>query len=236
MKIDNVALHKFIKGKGITHFYHANSASTAITYINARGLLSRGDVSNQGLFQTDQRSDPEDKEFNVWFDVFVDTTDLHGHFPRQNLYGPVTFKFNIDFLLDSYLDIWITKNNPMHWSHSMTSKDKYFQNINELDQMWGEIERQKKMFTIRKPNSSILFESLEEIIFDDPNVTIETNVTLYSELKKALFSATEKAPELTNKIRVRQCRSGCYCESNYLGMRSNELAKLFLPKEHEYFP
>lgn len=234
MKIDNVELHQFIKGKGITHFYHANSVSTAITYINARGLLSRGDVTNKGLFQTAQKSDREDKVFDVWFDVFIDTADLHGHFPRQNLYGPVVFKFNADFLLDSDLDIWITKDNPMYWSNSMKSKDKYFLDVSELEQLWNEIERQKIMFTIRKPNEAILFESLEEIIVDDPEMDIQDNISLHSESNKALFIAAGTIPGLVNKINIRQC-GFCYCKDNYTTMSEYELAKLFLPKEHEYF-
>jgi len=234
LKIDNVELHQFIKGKGITHFYHANSVPTAITYLNARGLLSRGYVTNKGLFQTAQKSDREDKEFDVWFDVFIDTADLHGLFPRQNLYGPVVFKFNIDFLLDSDLDIWITKNNPMYWSYNMNSKDKYFCDVSELAQLWDEIERQKIMFTIRKPNEAILFESLEEIIVDDPEMDIQDNITLHSESNRALLKATEDAPKLVKKINIRRC-GYCFCKENYSRMSEKDLAKLFLPKEHEYF-
>ncbi len=52
------------------------------------------------LFQTPQLSDEIDKVVDVWNDVFFDSQDLHGYFPRQNLYGPVSFKFSIDLILN----------------------------------------------------------------------------------------------------------------------------------------
>ncbi|RTZ23381.1 hypothetical protein EKN09_09165, partial [Vibrio penaeicida] len=126
MKLDNQELHELLVKKGVTHFHHANSLATAITFIEEEGLLSRGDVEKEDLIQTNQSSDDDDKDFDVWDDIFIDIVDLHGYFPRQNLYGPVLFKFNIDFLLDDDLDIWVTKNNPIYWNHQLKHSDKYF--------------------------------------------------------------------------------------------------------------
>ncbi|WP_446917456.1 hypothetical protein, partial [Klebsiella pneumoniae] len=98
MKIDNIQLHSFLRSQDITYFHHANTVATAISFIRNGGLVSRSDIERLGAFQTMQESDPEDKQYDVWGDVFLDTVDLHGYFPRQNLYGPVLFKFNIDFL------------------------------------------------------------------------------------------------------------------------------------------
>ena len=152
MKISNRELHTFLLSKDINYVYHANTVSTSITYIQNGGLLSRGDVEDKKLNQTIQSSDDDDKLFDVWNDVFIDTHDLHSHFPRQNLYGPVLFKFNIDFLLIDDIDIWITKDNPIYWNKSLSDKDKYFQSIDELKELWDSIECQKRMTTIRKPN------------------------------------------------------------------------------------
>ena len=102
MKLDNLELHNLYKQKDIHFLYHANSVATAITFIKQGGLLSRGAVESKGLYQTPQSSDAIDQVFNVWNDIFLDTIDLHGYFPRQNLYGPISFQFPIDFLLLVY--------------------------------------------------------------------------------------------------------------------------------------
>ncbi|TOB51551.1 hypothetical protein, partial [Vibrio parahaemolyticus] len=168
MRLDNRELYELLSEKEVTHFHHANTVATSITFIENNGLLSRGDVANNGLYQTPQASDEEDIKFDVWGDVFIDTVDLHGLFPRQNLYGPVLFKFGLDFLLNEDLHVWVTKNNPMFWSDNLSQEDKYFQSVGELRQRWNEFDTQRKMVTIRKPQRPVLFQYLEEIIIDNP--------------------------------------------------------------------
>lgn len=230
MKIDNIKLHSFFTEQGITHLHHANTLATSVTFIQNGGLLARGDLERNGLYQTFQSSDSDDKLFDVWDDVFLDTDDLHTYFRRQNKYGPILFKFNIDFLLNENLDIWITKNNPIYW-HGVTSvQDRYFQNIDEVRLKWDEIEKQRKMITVRKPNKPVLFNSLEEIIVDDPRA--QYNGTVFStEMINALDAVTQNDQKLRNKAKLRICNS-CYCYQNYLTeVTVDTLAKLFLPQQ-----
>ena len=121
MKLNNSELHALFVEKDITHLHHANTVATSITFIESGGLLSRADVEDHNLCQTVQASDDEDKQFDVWHDVFVDTADLHEWFGRQNIYGPILFKFNIVFLLSDELEVWVTKNNPMYWQGEITN-------------------------------------------------------------------------------------------------------------------
>lgn len=236
MKIDNHRLHKFLIEKDITHFYHANSLASASSYIYSNGLLSRGCVEDRGLFQTAQSSDEIDKKYDVWNDIFLDTVDLHGHFPRQNLYGPVLFKFSINILLKDEIDIWITKNNPIYWNKNTTKEDKYFQGIKDLIQCWDNFDRQRKMFTIRKPRRPVLFESLEEIMLDNPKVKIYGEVNLFVEAKEVLNQLTENKSELREIIVQRECNR-CFCHDNYLNQLSRvQIARFFLPKSHSKFP
>ncbi|WP_321779373.1 hypothetical protein [Sulfurimonas sp.] len=191
MKIDNIKLYEFLHEKEITHFFHANTLTTSLTFIENNGLMSRGLVEKLGLKQTIQCSDDKDEKFDVWEDIFIDTMDLHGYFPRQNLYGPIVFKFNIEFLLEDKLDIWITKDNPIYWTDKLTMQDKYFQDINDLKVNWDNFDRQKKMFTIKNTSEAILFDFLEKIIVDNPNIELgdETHVfnEVVRELKKILL-------------------------------------------------
>ncbi|MUK31927.1 hypothetical protein GNP44_17800 [Aliivibrio fischeri] len=236
MKLNNIALHEFFREKSISHLHHANTVATSISFILSGGLLSRGDIERSTLTQTIQASDDEDKEFNVWDDVFLDTADLHGYFPRQNLYGPVLFKLNISFLLEDNVDVWITKDNPMYWTASVPVEDRYFQSVDELRDNWDQYERQKKMITIRKPGRPVLFSSLEEITIDDPRIQIYGDTHVANEMIKALSSATENFHGLREKIKLREC-GGCYCRDNYLHqVPTEQSARLFLPKEHTHFP
>lgn len=238
MKMNNRKLYDLLVSKGITNFYHANTVATAITFIQQGGLLSRGDVSRLNLYQTSQSSDEKDKEFDVWDDVFIDTVDLHGLFPRQNLYGSVLFKFNLNFLINvnSDLDIWVTKNNPIYWDRNFSINEKYFCDTDELSENWDFYQTQRKMFTIRKASRAVLFESLESIILDNPGVVITKGaIDLKVEAVKALKDATEDFPDLRQKLSLRKC-SNCFCQSNYLNqVPVPELYKLFLPVHHQVF-
>jgi len=233
MKIDNSQIYDLLKNKGISNFYHANTVATAITFIQEGGLLSRGYVESRNLYQTSQSSDKDDIVFDVWNDVFIDIIDLHTRYNRQNFYGPVLFEFNLEFLLNSELDIWVTKNNPIYWRTNFSMSDKYFSDIEELDSTWDYYEIQKRMFTIRKPNKPVLFESLERIIIDDPNVILDESINLKNEVCKALKKATENLPNIRKKMSFRECEF-CYCKSNYLNEVTN-IEKLFLPSDHSYF-
>jgi len=167
--------------------------------------------------------------------VFIDTVDLHGLFPRQNIYGPVLFRFNIDFLVKSDLEIWVTKNNPIYWSAGTTLEEKYFTSVEELSEKWSQYETQRKMFTIKNPGKPILFESLEAIILDDPKVLIHKTINLKNEALGALSKTLEKFNLLGNEISIRTC-GNCFCEENYLKQVSSaDLSRLFLPRDHENF-
>lgn len=234
MKLNNIELHTLLTEKGISNFYHANTVSTSITFIENGGLLSRGDIETYKLHQTQQDSDKADKEQDVWEDIFLDTVDIHGFFPRQNLYGPVTFEFDISFLLETDLEFWVTKNNPMFWQNKLSANEKYFQSVEELRETWDNFQRHRKMFTIRKPGKPILFDSLLSITLDNPEVMIYDTV-LYDCAKIGLNNSTKGKPELRQKLRRRNC-SNCFCKKNYLtDYSANKLASFFLPKEHPRF-
>lgn len=235
MKLDNEELHELLIEKHINHFHHANTVATAVTFLKEGGLLSRGYVEDDDLIQTSQSSDECDRHFDVLDDVFIDVVDLHGYFPRQNLYGPVLFKFSIVFLLDDNLDVWVTKNNPIYWSDKLKHSDKYFKSVRELKKSWDDYPIQKKMFTIRKPNQPVLFDFLEEIIVDNPKLLIHHDLSLKKEAIKALKKVTRRNKGLRDILTLRKCNN-CFCQDNYMKQVSvEELERLFLPAWHKYF-
>src|SRR4051812_37172943 len=95
-------IHGVLVGIGATHLHHANTVETSCTFLEHNGLLSRGYVESNGLSQTAQDSDDIDKKYGIWDKVFLDHVDIHhrgGRVRGANYYGPVLFRFPVDYLL-----------------------------------------------------------------------------------------------------------------------------------------
>lgn len=227
MKLDNKELFDLLSRKGILYLYHANTVTTSKTFIEQNGLLSRGAVELKNLRQTVQSTDSKDKVFDVWNDIFLDTADLHIYFSRQNYYGPVLFKISTQFLNDTDEHIWITKDNPKYWNSDMTIKDKYFENVEELESNWEKYETQRKMITIKNASNPMLFDYLEEVIVDNPRVKY-SGIIFHEQTVKSLKQSLLLNPVIKDKFKTRECRN-CFCKSNYLyQVNVNDLKRLFL--------
>lgn len=167
-------LHAILKSKGVDFLYHANTVLTSLTFIRENALLSRKYVEENGLVQTPQKSDPEDKKFNVWDDVFVDGVDLHQKYKRANLYGPVLFVVKLELLLSpSCPPLLICKNNPMYWNDGDSLADRYYSDIEEFnnDYLSGKKVDARLMITFRNADKQIkLNKFLRLIVLDKPAV------------------------------------------------------------------
>lgn len=216
------------------YFFHANTVKTSCTMIEQKGLLSRGEISRRNLPMTSQTSDADDKKFNVWNDMFFDIVDLHGYFPRQNLYGPVCFKISNEFLLDDNLpNICITKDNPIYWDSNMEDTDMYYSTVEEYTKDFNTNMNnrtiQGKMFTIHDTSKRIPFKKyLVEIILDNPYVKVN-DIPLFPPAKQALITALNKSGFNENILTIRRCNN-CFCKTNYLNQVDVDgLEKLFKP-------
>lgn len=229
MKLDNEELFQFFISKDIQVLYHANTIQTSVTYFNQGGLLSRGAVESLGLKQTTQSSDEADKILDVWNDIFLDSTDLHTFFGRQNYYGPVQFEFDVDLVRNPNYEIWITKNNPIYWNTDTTLEERYFQSVAELINDWHKYPRQKMMITIRNNSEPILFQTIRRVVVDDPRVNIiEEDIHLFNETVKIIKDNVQEGHILRGKIKTRVCNS-CWCRDNYLRQVSTtDLKRLFI--------
>ncbi len=229
MRLNNKELYEFFTAKNILVLYHANTVSTSLTYFSQNGLLSRGAVENLGLVQTTQSSDQADKILNVWNDVFLDSTDLHTFFSRQNHYGPILFEFDTNLLRNEDYEIWITKDNPIYWNANAPDEDKYFQSVEELDNNWDNYARQKKMITIKNNSTPILFEYIRRVVVDDPRVIINPeNTHLFNEAFNKIKGIINDEHILKGKFTVRSC-TNCWCRDNYLNqVTPGNLKRLFL--------
>jgi hypothetical protein len=228
MKLNKQKVVEILRSKGVSHLYHANSVKTSCTFIQQGGLLSRGAVESKGLVQTSQESDELDKKYGVWNDIFLDSVDLHERFNRNNKYGPVLFKFNLNLLTDdSTPPIWITKNNPMFWNGDETDEVRYMQSEQELNRLY-EKGAHREMITLRFVENVLPFGPyLEEVIVDSPGVKIG-DIVLRKEATKAIREALDQYGVDVPGF-IRKCDS-CWCRVNYLReVPTQTLRKLFLP-------
>lgn len=217
-----------LKRQGARRLYHANSVVTACHFLRAASLLSRGTIERRGLFQTRQESDIRDKLFGIWYDVFVDTLDIHATLYCRNLYGPVTLVFDHALVKVSRY-VWITRANPVHWvgeSNEEEHRKRWLWSEDDLeDQFCAGSWRQSLVF--RQCGGEVPFNyHLKEIILDDPKRK-RKGVSYYETAHTALTAAMDQG-EIDVPIRRRECSGICSCRSEYAD--DLEMAReLFLP-------
>ncbi len=232
INLDAKKLYEFYRSKNINYFYHANSVATSCSFIEIGGLLSRESTIRKKLLITSQDSDDIDKKYNVFNDIFLDVFDLHGYFPRENAYGPITFVIDNSFLLDDKLpNICITKDNPIYWKASHSIVQRYYSSIdeykNEFEYNLANKSIQRKMLTIHDTDKKLPFKKyLKKIIIDNPNISMQ-KIDLYNFAKSEIYNSLKKTLFCEDIVEERKCIN-CFCCKNYHNYDSIKLKRLFL--------
>jgi hypothetical protein len=177
--------------KGVTQFFHANSFATAHQFLRSGCLISRGVIERRGLFQTTQISDKTDKEQGIWYDVFVDSDDIHERAGNANYYGPVLFVISLKILRQKDMPpVWVTKCNPTKWTANQIHSEQWFTSIDDLRSNFNKGEFDQ-MIVFRHIGGELPFKThLEKIILDDPIYRDEEN-DLYSIVKEELIKSSK---------------------------------------------
>ena len=213
-------VYKVLKQIGATHLHHANSVTTSCTFLEQRGLLSRGFVEDQGLKQTAQPSSDEiDKKYGIWDRIFLDHVDIHDRAGRKkgpNQYGPVLFVVDLDILLGlpPGSDVLATKRNPVHWYNNEPDGERWFQSTEELAKNihFGDFDN---MLVIQTPSGMLDFPKHGVRVFlDDPQRQLSSgeNAYSYAESRLKTAAATGKIEAL---IERRKCWDECICVKKY---------------------
>ncbi|MEZ4858531.1 MAG: hypothetical protein R2781_06945 [Flavobacteriaceae bacterium] len=241
--LDKIELHKILTEMGVANLYHANTVSTSITFLNEKNLLSRKYIEDNNLFQTKQISDANDKEFNVYDDIFLDFIDIHRVLKRANKYGPFLFLFNIDLLKsDRIKHIRITKKNPLYWRKDQSEKDWYFSDLKEFAEKYKKGNRYSdfsSMLIIKDVQGKLaLRPHIKQFVIDNPNLILPfKNEKKYllnflsEELGKVVkengFSDVDRGVRHKNN----SLRCSCWFQYNLMRIRDmNNLKKMFHPK------
>lgn len=212
MTITTSQIKQILIEKDIQYLYHANTVATAVTFLNNRGLLSRGAVEERGLSQTPQESDESDKTLGVFYDIFFDSDDIHVRANDLNKYGPVTFVYSID-VLDSipHYVVKVTRDNPIQWDKTMPEPERYF---TELNLMRDEYHKGtfKQQLTICNINEPLLFSPhLVKILLENPHID---NSTYFNTAKNTIKNLLEYN-SINVPLEIRQCSDDCNCQKGY---------------------
>ncbi|MFZ2161983.1 MAG: hypothetical protein WAW02_07195 [Sideroxyarcus sp.] len=229
MELDSKEVLQVLKNKKVTNFVHVDTVRTACSYLRQGKLLSRGTLGELGLPQTEQHTDQLDKRHGLWYDVFVDTVDIHYRARMRNNYGPVLFEFALDVLEQDWLPyVWITRSNPSGWNQNITFEEKYFQSINEFSDNF-EFGNFDKLFVLRNAGGVIRLNNyLQRIALDPTNRSI-AGVRAYDQAVGALKASAIAGGVANLQIVTHPCRTGCNCQTQYENMTEAVFEKFFNP-------
>lgn len=166
MEFNNQYIYDYLKARGINQLFHANTELTASSFLNYRGIMSRGLMEQNNLPLTYQKSDEIDKQFGVWNDIFLDDVDIHARAGKSNYYGNVLFCYATEILLTPGHAIYITKTNPIDWK----SETNYFTDTTEFESEYN-IGTFEQMITLKNSMTPLDFNGNIQRVILDKNVS-----------------------------------------------------------------
>jgi len=222
-------VHKALVAAGVTQLYHANTVTTACTFLSLAGLASRGYVERKGLAQTKQYTDADDKVYGIWQDVFTDGVDVHARGGRKNganQYGPISFRLPVGCLLRLPVatDVMVMKKNPANWKTSDKAGDRYFLTPADLQSFYS-FGTFAQHVVFRVPEGILPFPTDSvEVLLDDPQRKLQSGANAFLDAQTRL-NAAAKTRGLTVSYLAPTCPWDCVCRANYL--KSNKIDDLF---------
>ena len=225
--INGQQLVSLLNSLGKDNIFHANTVSTAISYIRTGGLKSRRFVvqNPQRCFQTFQNSDKLDREFNIDNDIFFDVENIW-QLGRICFYGPVVFQYSTA-VLSNLENITISRCNPSNWIN-LPEEERYYPCIEDV---CTDLQTQGEIWPIGKhiilhDQESLEFQFLEKIILYMPprcgdlsNIEVRNNPQgAYEDLRTACVTANIPFEERLMHLNVWQ---GIRSVGRFYGFRMN---------------
>jgi len=229
VELDAREVLRVLREKGVTTLHHANSVRTACSFLRQGKLLSRGTLDELGLPQTDQQTDALDQSFGLWYDIFVDTVDIHYRARRRNNYGPVLFELNLEVFEQDWLAyVWITKSNPNNWTDETPYENRYFSSIQELSENF-EFGNFDKLFVLRSAGGILrLNQFLSRIVLDRTDCELN-GVRAYDQAVGALRASSVAGGLNDVEITSHSCQQNCKCSEQYRNMTGQVFEKFYKP-------
>ncbi len=225
MELDSKSVMDVLRKLDIDTLHHANTIQTSCVFLQHGRLLSRGTVDEKGIEQTPQKSDGLDRRYGIWYDIFLDSVDIHARASSRNFYGPVLFRFNLDLLGEDWLpSVWITKKNPTEWKDGESAADRYYSSVEEFKAGYKKGSF-ASMFMLRHVGGLLrLTPHLRDIVLDDPQWDYQ-DTDVYSQAVGALRASAWQGGLKSLDILKRQCPDACKCKKQYSDVLSDAEAK-----------
>lgn len=226
MDLPSKKVFDILLDKGVEKLYHANSVLTSCHFLRDGYLSSRGTVASYGVPQTSQSSDSADRKFSVWFDVFVDSVDIHKRASSRNHYGPVLFILDVKKLRKEHTGrIWVTRRNPIYWS-GLSADERWFQNADDLKSTF-DVNKFEEMIVFRHCGGRLPIKAaLESVVLDDPK--IGTSKTDFFSFAKGALRLAMTEGSFSVPIDRRDCGPSCGCADEYT-KDVKRVAEMFSP-------
>lgn len=225
MELDAKQIRRVLQENGIRFLYHANTLVTPCSFLQEGALLSRSAVEKRHLDQTSQKSDPIDKKFRIWNDVFLDVVDIHVKASNRNVYGPILFLIDLKMLGTSVKSVWITKRNPVDWVARDKKAERFYSSVEEFRKSYFHPSRPYKgqdfgaMIMLRNVNGVLPLKGvLRKLVVDEPNTKFKTKgkIIQASDYAVKMLRTAAKVSGLKNiRIERRSCSAGCGCHADY---------------------
>jgi len=219
-------VHEVLQSKGIEELHHANTVVNTSTYLREGKLLARGVADEQGLIQSGQQTDTDDVRYGLWYDIFLDTVDIHDRKGGRNYYGPVLFSFDVEVLAEEWLaTLWVTRENPQNWTQDDDHEDRWFVSVEDVEQNFRPTDFGSSI-VLRSIGGKLRVEDyLTRITVDVPDREMY-GVGLHDYTIGALHASCATT-DLFPDIYPRECPEGCNCKSEYGRMRDDTIEKFF---------
>lgn len=231
MELDAREVRRILEDAGVTSLCHANTVRTSCSFLRDGRLLSRGTLAEKRYPQTEQQTDNIDKRHGLWYDIFVDTVDIHGRINRRNNYGPVLFEFSLDCLDEDWMAyVWITRNNPSQWNDASTLEQKYYQSTQEFRDNFrhGNFD---KLLVLRGVGGVLRLDPFLSRIVVDCTERETEGIRAFDHAVGALRASAIAGGIPEVDIVKRDCPLECQCRTQYMSpqMSTQVFQKFFKP-------
>jgi len=200
-----------LEEEGIKYLHHANTSSTALSFLENGAILSRQYVEDNAetCWQTIQGTDELDKQLGIFNDVFFDVENLWECGPHMNNYGPVVFKFSTKVLKERV--IGIMKDNPIRGGEG----GLYFERLGEVKNacIYMNSWQFSNHIVVKDAGGSIDLASLKRVIFYSPNEPLALDSR--NNPSDACCLIKQKSLEMGIKFENRFVDTNCIPEKKY---------------------
>lgn len=208
------AVLKVALANEVKHLFHANTVTTSLSFLQLGGLVSRARVERDGLPQTKQTSDEADRAYHIFDKIFLDPTDLHERFGKRNLYGPVTFVFDVEVLtLDCVKEARVTRYNPANWNMSSVAPDRCWLTApGDVSSLLRPDAWQNHVVLSCDDEVLPFTPYLRRVILDDPQGKFPSKVDAHQAAHDAL---AQRLNSFGVSVERRVCPPNCVCVKEY---------------------